>query len=224
MRNSTSGVRSLRPSLGEMKQGFVMRIALKSLALTGILFALNAYSRAPAVLQEKKLEKIRETYTLRTDDHPQYVFVHADGSACCTAPPQKPVYLVNLLARGPQTLIYSEELNALFRKKFVLEIDDVSVIESGDKHFFVVKIAPPVGERDSFPHCIDGKPEEKAYLLAVSGTRVDIVHTNMQGCDTAYGSLILGRPLGYEVAHVGEPVEFLRLRNGEVLHLIKPFE
>ena len=32
MRNSTSGVRSLRPSLGEMKQGFVMRIALKLLA------------------------------------------------------------------------------------------------------------------------------------------------------------------------------------------------
>lgn len=52
MRNSTSGVRSLRPSLGEMKQGFVMRIALKLLALMGILFALNAYSRAPVVLQD----------------------------------------------------------------------------------------------------------------------------------------------------------------------------
>lgn len=201
-----------------------MHVALKLLGLLSILFMLNACSREPVVLQEEQMEKIRETYDLRTDDHPQYAFVQADGSKCCTAPLQKPVYLLNLMAHGPQELIFSEEINVLFKKKFILEIDNGSLIESGDKHFFVMTISPSVDLLDTSPRCITGEPEQKAYLLAVSGTKVEIVHDNMLGCDTTYESLIYGRPLGYEVAHVGEPVEFVRLRNGGVLHLIKPVE
>ncbi|WP_237741881.1 hypothetical protein [Herbaspirillum rubrisubalbicans] len=201
-----------------------MRIALKFLVLLWMCCALNACSRESVVLQEKELEKIRESYDLRTDDHPQYAFVYADGSKCCTAPPQQPVYLLNLMLYGPLELVFSEEINALFKKKFVLQIDNSSLIESGDKHFFVMTISAPADQRDAAPRCITGKPEQKAYLLAVSGGKVDIVHENMLGCDTAYEPLLLGRPLGYEVSHVGEPVEFLRLRDGNVIHQIKPVE
>ncbi|AYR27065.1 hypothetical protein RC54_19910 [Herbaspirillum rubrisubalbicans] len=179
---------------------------------------------AAVVLPEERLAQIRKAYFLRSDGLPQYALVYEDGSKCCETPPQKPVYLLNLLVYGPLELLFSEEINALIDKKFVLEVDNDSLIRSGKTHFVVMTIAPPVDQRNTYPLCFNGEPEKQAYLLALSKSKVEIVHRNMLGCDTGYEMVMYGKSLGYEVSHVGEPVEFLRVRDGKVIRQIKPVE
>lgn len=201
-----------------------MRIIFKMMFFGMIFFLGGASVRAAVVLPEERLAQMRKAYFLRSDGLPQYAFVHEDGSKCCEATPQKPVYLVNLLVYGPLELLFSEEINALFNKKFVLEIANNNLIRSGKTNFVVMTIAPPPDQKDTYPRCFNGEPEKKAYLLKLSKSKVEIIHRNMLGCDTGYQMVIDGRPLGYEVHHVGEPVEFLRVRDGKLIRQIKPVE
>ncbi|MFX6006845.1 hypothetical protein ABTF07_19930, partial [Acinetobacter baumannii] len=84
---------------------------------------------------------------------------------------------------GPLELLFSEEINALFSKKFVLEIDNDSLIRSGKTHYVVMTIAPPEQQSDAYPRCSSGDLEKKAYLLKLTKSKVDIIHRNMLGCD-----------------------------------------
>ncbi|WP_240733763.1 hypothetical protein [Herbaspirillum huttiense] len=201
-----------------------MRISFKTVCF-GMIFLLGVASACSAVvLPEEKLAKIRKTHFLRSDGLPQYAFVYDDGGNCCEMPPLKPVYLLNLLVHGPHELLFSEEINALLSKKFILEIDNDSLIRSGKTHYVVMTIAPPEQQSDANPRCSSGEPEKKAYLLKLTRSKVDIIHRNMLGCDTGYSMVMDGKPLGYEVNHVGEPVEFLRVRDGKVIRQIMPVE
>ncbi|MDR9837477.1 hypothetical protein [Herbaspirillum huttiense] len=201
-----------------------MRISFKMMCFWMIFFLGVLSARAAVVLPEERLAKIRKTYFLRSDGLPQYAFVYEDGAKCCETPPQKPVFLLNLLVYGPLELLFSEEINALLSKKFVLEIDNDSLIRSGKTHYVVMTIASPEQQSDAYLRCSSGEPEKKAYLLKLTRSKVDIIHRNMLGCDTGYSMVMDGKPLGYEVNHVGEPVEFLRVRDGKVIRQIMPVE
>lgn len=201
-----------------------MRISFKMMCFGMVFFLGMASACAAVVFPEEKLAKIRKSHFLRSDGLPQYAFVYEDGGHCCEMPPLKPVYLLNLLVYGPLELLFSEEINALFRKKFVLEIDNDSLIRSGKTHYVVMTIAPPAQQSEAYPRCSSGDPEKKAYLLKLTKSKVDIIHRNMLGCDTGYSMVMDGKPLGYEVNHVGEPVEFLRVRDGKVIPQIMSVE
>ena len=179
---------------------------------------------ARIVLPEKTLAKIRKTYDLRSDGHFQYDFVYADGSKCCESQPEKPVYFLNLLAYGPLELLYSEEINALFKNKFILKIENSTLIESGSKSFVVMTISPPSDDAGTYPRCANGAAEKRAYLLALGISRVEIVHRNFLACDTLYDQLWDGKPIGYEIYQIGAPTELLVLRRGAVIRKIEPAE
>jgi hypothetical protein len=181
--------------------------AIKRLAF--IICAFSYSSLYAQTLDESHLAAYRAEYK-DTATPVKYVFVHADGSPCCSTGANTNAYLLNITRQGPAKLAHSTEIDRLFKENFEVEIDNESVIPGPKGDFLVLTMSRPAENNPKYVPCAGGMGESRAYLVSVVANKITVVSRDFGGCGREYKVLGTGPDVGYEVTGSGPHAKSVR--------------
>ncbi len=193
--------------------------AIKRLVFT--ICALSCSSLYAQTLDESRLAAYRAEYKDAATPV-KYVFVHADGSPCCSTGASTDAYLVDITTHGPAKLAHSTEIDRLFKENFEVEIDNESVIPGPKGDFLVLTMSRPAENNSKYVPCAGGMGESRAYLVSVVANKIIVVSRDFGGCAREYKVLGAGPDVGYEVTGSGphaKPVRYVIKGNNMVRQL-----
>ena len=170
--------------------------AIKRLAF--IVCAFSYSSLYAQTLDESRLAAYRAEYKDAATPV-KYIFVHADGSPCCSTGANTKAYLVNITKQGPAKLAHSTEIDRLFKENFEVEIDNESVIPGPKGDFLVLTMSRPAENNPKYVPCAGGMGESRAYLVSVVANKITVVSRDFGGCGREYKVLGTDQDVGYEL-------------------------
>jgi len=183
---------------------------IKNLIVTvNILICTSAL--ADPVINQSRLDRYREEYKDAVTPI-KYILTHEDESPCCSDTSGKKVYILNIRQNAPGKLAYSSEINKLFKEHFEVEIDSESLISTPNADYIVLTMSRPAEYSDRKVRCAAGMGESRAFLVSVSGNKVDIINRDLSDCNHKYRVLRTPTATGYKVSSIngaGKPVSFL---------------
>lgn len=174
---------------------------ITSSAIKRLAFIICAFSYSglyAQTLDERRLAAYREEYKDAATPV-KYVFVHADGSPCCSTGANTNAYLVNITTRGPAKLAHSTEIDKLFKENFEVEIDNESVIPGPKGDFLVLTMSRAAENNPKYVPCAGGMGESHAYLVSVVANKITVISRDFGGCGREYKVLGTGPDVGYEI-------------------------
>lgn len=190
--------------------------AIKRLVFT--ICAFTCSSPYAQTLDESRLAEYRVEYKDAATPV-KYLFVHADGSPCCSTGANTSAYLVNITTQGPAKLAHSTEIDRLFKENFEVEVDNESVIPGPKGDFLVLTMSRPAENNPRYVPCAGGMGESRAYLVSVVSNKITVISRDFGGCGREYKVLGTGPDAGYEVTDSGthaKPVRYVIRGNNMV--------
>lgn len=186
---------------------------IMSSAINSLIFTLCACLSAVAPAQtvdEQRLAAFRADYKDAATPV-RYVFVHADGSPCCSDGDRAKAYLLDITSAAPAKLIYSAEIDRLFKEKFEVEVDNESIVKGPQGDYVVLTMTRPAEYNKKYVPCAGGMGESRAYLISIVAGKATVVDRQFGGCDRQYKVLDSGQGVGYEVWGGGQtkPVRYV---------------
>jgi len=174
----------------------IMSSAIKSLVFAACASLAGA---APAqTVDEQRLSAYRADYKDAATPV-KYVFVHADGSPCCADGDRAKAYLLDITSAVPAKLIYSAEIDRLFKEKFEIEVDNESIVNGPQGDYVVLTMNRPAEYDRKFVPCAGGMGESRAYLISIVAGKATVIDREFGGCGRQYKKLDSGDGTGYEV-------------------------
>jgi len=174
----------------------IMSSAIKSLVFAACASLAGA---APAqTVDEQRLAAYRADYKDAATPV-KYVFVHADGSPCCSDGDRAKAYLLDITSAAPAKLISSAEIDRLFKEKFEIEVDNESIVKGPQGDYVVLTMNRPAEYDRKFVPCAGGMGESRAYLISIVAGKATVIDRSFGGCGRQYKKLDSGDGIGYEV-------------------------
>jgi hypothetical protein len=197
----------------------ITSLAIKSLILT-ICACLSSGIYAQT-LDETRLEAYRDEYKDAATPV-KYLFVHSDGSPCCSVGTNVKAYLLNIAASAPAKLAHSTEIDRLFKENFEVEIDNESVLSGALGDFLVLTMSRPAENNHKYVPCAGGMGESRAYLISVVGNKATVIDRDFGNCGREYKVIRTGNEAGYEVTDVGTHARAVRymLRGKDIVRQV----
>lgn len=185
---------------------------ITSSAIRRLVFTICAFSCSSLyaqTLDESRLAAFRAEYKDAATPV-KYVFVHADGSPCCSPGANTNAYLVNITTQAPAKLAHSTAIDRLFKEHFEVEIDNESVIPGPKGDFLVLTMSRPAENNPKYVPCAGGMGESRAYLVSVVANKITVVSRDFGDCGRQYKVLRTGPDVGYEVTDSGPHAKSVR--------------
>ena len=196
----------------------IVPLAIECVVL--VLCAFSCGSLHAQTLDESRLASYRAAY--RDAATPvKYVFVHADGSPCCSIGGGTNAYLVDITTQAPAKLAHSPEIDRLFKENFEVEIDNESVVPGPEGDFLVLTMSRPADYNPKHVPCARGMGESRAYLVSVVASRITVISRDFGDCGREYKVLRTGPDAGYEVTGGGPHATSVRyvIRGNNIVRL-----
>ncbi|MDR6583219.1 MULTISPECIES: hypothetical protein [Herbaspirillum] len=171
----------------------------------------------PLISFGRDLPKISEEIVVRYRARPQpesqpekYVLVHPDGSWAVNVKLNDPTYLLNIRTESADNLIYSREIDSLFKGDFSVLVDRETLLSNGKTDYVILTMSRPAENNPRYERCAPNMGEDRAYLLAISDGKARVVSKKFGGCSREY-EVVRGQGfVGYRVTERGENPEILR--------------
>lgn len=175
----------------------IMSSVTKFLSLLLATTLLVGDVHATPVASAQMLESLRANF--KTAVNPvKYIFVDAEGKNKTSDHPGK-IYLLDISAKEPTYFIYSSELDRLFKDHFEVMVDDESLISTPKSNYIVLTMSRPHEYNPKSVHCAAGMGEDRAYLIAITGSDIKVLNRNFFNCAGSYRMIHDGGQVGYEI-------------------------
>ncbi|MDR9839385.1 hypothetical protein [Herbaspirillum huttiense] len=184
---------------------------VSKLFIFALIIFLGASSFASPTVDGKRLDAYRLEFKDAVTPV-KYVFVHADGSPCCTTSNKEKPYILDITSSAPAKLASSAEIERLFKENFEVEIDNESLISTPNADYVVITMSRPAEYNKKYVPCAGGMGEERAYLLSITAGEVTVINRKFGGCGKHYRALRDSTVNGYEVSSsdpATKPVRFV---------------
>lgn len=128
--------------------------------------------------------------------------------------------MLDISKPGPVTLIYSPEIDHLFKDEFLVEIDQESIIETPTADFFMLGMTRPHEYNQKSIGC--GRAEERTYLAMISNGNLTILNRKFLDCAGTYKAIRNDSEIGYEVTpfssdnNNSDKIKYI-LKNGKLI-------
>jgi len=158
-------------------------------------------------------EEIVARYRARPQPESQpekYVLVHPDGSWAVNVKLNDPTYLLNIRTESADNLIYSREIDSLFKGDFSVLVDRETLLSNGKTDYVILTMSRPAENNPYYLRCAPNMGEDRAYLLAISDGKVKVVSKKFGGCSRSYEVIREQDFVGYRVTTGGRDHEVLR--------------
>jgi hypothetical protein len=154
----------------------------------------------------------------------KYVFVDEEGKECCSKQESRKsykAYILDITAKAPVELIFSSEIDQLFKEHFTLEIDQDSIIETPHGDFLVVRMFRPHEYNPKSIRCAAGMGEDRTYVILIHNKKISFINRNFLGCADKFEMINNNSEIGYEVTSIynpphRQPIKYL-LENGKLI-------
>jgi len=172
----------------------------------------------------------KETLKYHIDDYSnsprqiKYIFVDAEGKECCSKQESRKsykAYILDITAKAPVELIFSSEIDKLFKEHFTLNIDQDSIIETPHGDFLVIRMFRPHEYNPKSIRCAAGMGEDRTYVIFIHNKKISFINRNFLDCADKFEIINNNREIGYEVTSIynpphKQPIKYL-LKNGKLI-------
>jgi hypothetical protein len=173
------------------------QITKKYIGLLGLVVCASAF--AEQAVSETRLANYRAEYKDAVTPI-KYIFTHEDDASCCSDAVKKKVYLLNIRQKAPGKLVYSPEIDKLFKEHFEVEVDAESLINTPTADYVVLTMSRPSEYSKKHVGCAAGMGEDRAYLVSIADNKLAVIDRNFSGCNRQYRVLRGPSATGYEVS------------------------
>jgi hypothetical protein len=191
------------------------QITKKYIVLLGLLVCATSF--AEPVISESRLNNYRIEYKDAVTPI-KYIFTHEDDSPCCSNAAVKKVYLLDIRQKALGKLVYSPEIDKLFKDHFEVEVDAESLISTPPVDYLVLTMSRPSEYSKKRVGCAAGMGESRAYLVSIAGDKLTVIDRELGGCNRQYKTLHGPVATGYEIsAVIGKQKPFTYVLRGDAL-------
>lgn len=155
----------------------------------------------------------------------KYVFVDANGNECCSKQSSNKSYVayaLDITSKPPVKLIFSSEINKLFKENFTINIDQESIIETTHGDFLIISMSRPHEYNPKSIRCAAGMGEDRTYLASIKNGNLTILNRKFLGCAASYKVIRNDSDIGYEVTQFSDnpdnaPKTRYIIKNGKLI-------
>lgn len=179
----------------------LMQIKNTSSILFLISLLTSIYSQASPKFANGSNLKMLQDELKDPSDHIKYIFVDekTQWRYSSQSSGKHTSYILDITKNAPVKLIYSYEIDRLFKDEFFVEIDQESIIETPNADFLVLRMSRPHEYNPKSIRCAPGMGEDRTYLATIKNGNLTILNRKFLGCAADYKVIRNDSEIGYEV-------------------------
>jgi hypothetical protein len=197
--------------------------AIKNVLAFMFLIYVNGIAKPASFATEETLKYHIDNYS-NSPRRIKYIFVDEEGKECCSKQESRKSYKAHILditAKAPVELIFSSEIDRLFKENFTIYIDQDSIIETPHGDFLVISMSRPHEYNPKSIRCAAGMGEDRTYVILIHNKKISFINRNFLGCADKFEVINNDSEIGYEVRSIynpphKQPIKYL-LENGKLI-------